>query len=170
MGAVVSCIENIFGAIGSCIMAVVNAIASVCKAIINVRSHRPAHNEQIADTWRVGHCRCHHGHRILPHLWQGRETWDGTYERGVSEAGSLILCRSPTFKLLREDVAAVIASDTPLLRRYTPEEGWKWSDDQGSPHQRQALSGVCVLSAWRNQHDTRSLVALCSRHNNSFVT
>ena len=36
MGAVVSCIENIFGAIGSCIMAVVNAIASVCKAIINV--------------------------------------------------------------------------------------------------------------------------------------
>ncbi|EMC94515.1 hypothetical protein BAUCODRAFT_149655 [Baudoinia panamericana UAMH 10762] len=38
MGAVLSCIESVFGAIGSCIMAVVNAIASVCMAIINDRA------------------------------------------------------------------------------------------------------------------------------------
>jgi hypothetical protein len=51
MGAVVSCIENVFAAIGSCIMAVVNAIAAVLKAIINVRFHiTHTHTSKLANS------------------------------------------------------------------------------------------------------------------------
>ncbi|KAL4898647.1 hypothetical protein BDV59DRAFT_197536 [Aspergillus ambiguus] len=35
MGAVISCIGDVFRSIGACLMGIVNAIGSVCKAIID---------------------------------------------------------------------------------------------------------------------------------------